>query len=74
MDPQWAENIKSICRRDNVSFFFKQMGGMGGDGAGGELLNGVKYQELPIPVEPIEEPSRYTGSPKNLSLEQFLEQ
>ena len=47
MKPEWAENIRRICERDGVAFFFKQMGGKGGDNAGGDLLNGVRYQEYP---------------------------
>ncbi len=47
MDPAWAENLRRICERDGVAFFFKQMGGKGGDGAGGSLLNGVQYRNFP---------------------------
>jgi protein gp37 len=45
MRPEWAESIRRICERDGVPFFFKQMGGKGGDNAGGDLLNGVRYHE-----------------------------
>jgi protein gp37 len=48
MKPEWAENIRRICKRDVVAFFFKQMGGKGGDCAGGDLLNGVRYHEYPM--------------------------
>jgi protein gp37 len=47
MDPLWALNIQSICNRDLVPFYFKQMGGIGGDGAGGDFLYGLRYQALP---------------------------
>lgn len=47
MKSEWAENIRRICERDGVPFFFKQMGGIGGDGAGGNLLNGQKYLNFP---------------------------
>jgi len=47
MKPEWAENIRRICERDGVAFFFKQLGGKGGDGAGGDLLNGVRYHVNP---------------------------
>jgi protein gp37 len=50
MNPDWALNIQRICRRDGVAFFFKQMGGKGGDGAGGNLLDGRKCQEYPIKI------------------------
>ena len=48
MDPQWAENIVEQCRHWYTKVFFKQMGGKGGDGAGGDLLNGRRIQEMPI--------------------------
>lgn len=47
MKPEWAENIRRICERDGVAFWFKQMGGKGGDGAGGDILNGKKYNQYP---------------------------
>jgi protein gp37 len=47
MEPRWAENIQRICERDGSAFFFKQMGGKGGDCAGGNLLNGICYQTFP---------------------------
>jgi len=47
MSPDWALNIQRICNGDGVAFFFKQVGGRGGDGAGGDLLNGVRYHEYP---------------------------
>lgn len=48
MKPEWAENIRRICERDGVAFFFKQLGGKGGDGAGGDLLEGVSYRNYPV--------------------------
>lgn len=50
MKPEWAENIRKICQRDGVAFFFKQHGGRGGDGAGGDLLGGKRYHEFPVHV------------------------
>jgi protein gp37 len=47
MKPEWAERIRDICKRDGVAFFFKQMGGKGGDNAGGDLLGGNRYLEYP---------------------------
>lgn len=49
MDPHWAIKIRRNCYRDRVAFFFKQQGGVGGDGAGGEILQGFKYHEWPTP-------------------------
>lgn len=47
MKPEWALNIQRVCDRDEVAFFFKQNGGRGGDGAGGNLLNGIPFQRYP---------------------------
>ena len=47
MKLEWAESIRRACDAKGVAFFFKQVGGVGGDGAGGDLLNGVRYQEWP---------------------------
>lgn len=47
MNPEWATKIIKQCREQNVSVWFKQMGGKGGDGAGGDLLNGQQIQEYP---------------------------
>jgi len=48
MKLEWALNIQRICERNGVAFFFKQVGGKGGDGAGGDLLKGVCYHEFPL--------------------------
>jgi protein gp37 len=47
MKPDWAENIRRICERNGVALWFKQMGGRGGDNAGGDLLNGKRYRSFP---------------------------
>lgn len=48
MKMEWVANIFRQLRRDHVAIFFKQWGGIGGDGAGGNLLNGETIQEFPI--------------------------
>jgi len=45
---EWVEEIKNICIRDNVAFFFKQWGGRYPK-AQGNLLEGKIYQEYPSP-------------------------
>ena len=47
MEPRWAERIRVKAEKHGTAFWFKQMGGIGGDGAGGDKLNGHKYQEYP---------------------------
>ena len=47
MNPEWAESIISQAHNQGVAVWFKQMGGKGKGGAGGDLLNGRKIQEFP---------------------------
>lgn len=47
MHPEWANDIMYQCKDQGVAFFFKQRGGIGGDGAGGDLLNGYQYKMFP---------------------------
>lgn len=47
MSPYWAELIREEAQRQGVAFFFKQHGGRGGDGAGGDRLMGRAYKEFP---------------------------
>jgi len=39
MDPKWARNVRDVCRRSDVPFFFKQWGGRTPK-AGGRQLDG----------------------------------
>lgn len=58
MEPAWVDSIHRQCREQNVSFFFKQWGGVRKRTAG-RLLNGREYNEQPnipwLPESPIEE-------------------
>lgn len=49
MNPQWAQDLvdHSKANYPDCAVFFKQMGGKGGDGAGGDVLNGKQYHEFP---------------------------
>ena len=47
MNPEWAENIISQAHKQGIAVWFKQMGGKGKGGAGGNLLNGRKIEEFP---------------------------
>ena len=53
MKPEWAINIREICRENGIPFFFKQWGGWGPDGikrskkANGRLLLGKVWDERP---------------------------
>jgi protein gp37 len=46
MQMEWAEEIQVQCRRANVPFFFKQVGGRTPK-AGGRLLRGRTWDEYP---------------------------
>jgi protein gp37 len=46
MDLAWARKLRDQCKRNEVPFFFKQVGGPGKD-KGGILLDGQLIQERP---------------------------
>jgi protein gp37 len=48
MKPEWVDNILGQCIDANVSFFFKQWGGVNKKSAG-RLLGGREYNEFPVP-------------------------
>ena len=54
MDESWARQIRDICERDDVAFFFKQWGGArpksGGRLLDGEEWNGFPWQIVPKPI------------------------
>jgi len=45
---EWVTELRDICKRDNIAFFFKQWGGHYPK-ALGNLLNDKQYQEYPNP-------------------------
>jgi protein gp37 len=48
MEKEWANHLCfEIIKKQNVPLFFKQWGGIGGSGAGGDLINGKRYHEFP---------------------------
>lgn len=46
MDPDWVRVIRDRCREADVAFFFKQWGGRTPK-AGGRVLDGVEWNEMP---------------------------
>ena len=46
MNPEWAIQIRDLCNRENVPFFFKQWGGKNKKESG-RLLNGRIYSQMP---------------------------
>ncbi len=44
--PEWVRELRDRCRGEGVAFFFKQWGGRTPK-AGGRLLDGVQYDEMP---------------------------
>ena len=46
MEPEWVEEIESLCRRYGAAFFFKQWGGVNKKAAG-RMLRGRTYDEMP---------------------------
>jgi protein gp37 len=46
MDPQWVADLRDVCQEAAVPFFFKQWGGRTPK-AGGRVLDGQTYDEMP---------------------------
>lgn len=44
---EWVEELRDICKRDGVAFYFKQWGGHHPK-AKGNLLDGIAYEEYPV--------------------------
>lgn len=49
--PEWIRGLRDHCRSQEVAFFFKQWGGRTPK-AGGRLLDGAEYNEMP-PARPL---------------------
>lgn len=47
MKKEWVDSIIKQCRYFHIPIWFKQWGGKGGDGAGGDLYEGKRIQEYP---------------------------
>jgi protein gp37 len=46
MDPQWVADLRDVCQQAEIPFFFKQWGGRTPK-AGGRILDGQTYDEMP---------------------------
>lgn len=53
MDGAWATEIRHLCHRDHVAFFFKQWGGPRPK-SGGRLLDGEEWNGFPWQIVPEE--------------------
>lgn len=53
MEADWARELRSVCARDNVAFFFKQWGGARPK-SGGRTLDGVEWNGFPKDIVPAE--------------------
>jgi protein gp37 len=47
MDLEWARKLIKMGREAGCAIFFKQVGGIGGSGAGGHIIDGKTYLEYP---------------------------
>ena len=47
MDESWVIEIKDLCERKGVDFFFKQWGGLTSK-SGGRRLKGIEYNAMPV--------------------------
>jgi protein gp37 len=50
MSPIWAEEIRDMCLKAKIPFFFKQWGGYNKKKTG-RLLNGRTWDEMPMSTE-----------------------
>src|SRR5262249_17280022 len=50
MEEAWALEIRDLCKRDRVAFFFKQWGGVRPK-SGGRLLRGREWNQYPAAAE-----------------------
>ncbi len=50
MEPDWALDVRDLCERLDVPFFFKQWGGRTAK-SGGRLLEGVEHNAIPTHLE-----------------------
>ncbi len=54
MNPEWAINVKNLCKKQKTAFFFKQWGTWGADGTkrnkkvNGRMLQGKIWDEYPV--------------------------
>lgn len=46
MDPDWARAVRTLCRKHNTAFFFKQWGGVNKKRTG-RKLDGMYWDEIP---------------------------
>jgi hypothetical protein len=51
MNLMWARDIRDQCQRARVPFFFKQVGGVTPK-AGGRLLDGREWNQMPVVAKP----------------------
>ena len=59
MQPEWARQIRQQCEAAGVAFFFKQWGGVTSK-AGGRLLDGQTWDDMPIAdIKPRHRSSRH---------------
>ena len=50
VDAEWVDDLRMVCEKFQVAFFFKQWGGRTPK-ANGRLLNGRTFDEMPLPVD-----------------------
>ncbi len=53
MSEEWAMEVRDQCREADVAFFFKQWGGRTPK-AGGRLLDGEEWSQLPLPSPEVQ--------------------
>lgn len=62
MDPEWARSVRDQCNVSVVPFFFKQWGGPTPK-AGGRLLDGQLWDQMPGHTTAVTQPATLSSSP-----------
>lgn len=62
MDPEWARSVRDQCNVAVVPFFFKQWGGRTPK-AGGRLLDGQLWDQMPGHTTAVTQPATLSSSP-----------
>lgn len=65
MRPEWTRALREQCRREGVSFFFKQWGGIRPQ-SNGRLLDGREWNEMPTVSNPANGSAAKAKRPRDL--------
>jgi protein gp37 len=62
--PEWIRDLRDRCHAEGVSFFLKQWGGRTPK-AGGRLLDGVEWSEMPVGCDSLNSRNEEVAAPRS---------